>query len=79
MGSSWPNTAQQTTTKWNSTAAAGLFGQRFPLLCKVLRELPVRTTIIDGEVAASDAACIPDFLASVPSLSEACPTPRVGV
>jgi len=37
------------------------FGRRFPLLCKVLRELPVRSAIIDGEVVASNAAGMPDF------------------
>jgi bifunctional non-homologous end joining protein LigD len=37
------------------------FGWRFPLLCKVLHELPVRSAIIDGEVVASDATGIRDF------------------
>jgi hypothetical protein len=35
--------------------SASRFGRRFPLLCRVLRELPVRSAIIDGEVVASDA------------------------
>jgi hypothetical protein len=35
--------------------SASRVGRRFPLLCRVLRELPVRSTIIDGEVVASDA------------------------
>src|SRR5215467_2949592 len=35
------------------------FSRRFPLLCKVLRELPVRSAIIDGEVVASVAAASP--------------------
>jgi len=37
------------------------FGRRFPLLCKMLRELPVRSAIIAGEIVASDAAGMPDF------------------
>jgi hypothetical protein len=37
------------------------FGRRFPLLCKVIGELPVRSAIIDGEIVASDAAGMHDF------------------
>lgn len=37
------------------------FGRRFPRLAEVLRELPVRSAIIDGEIVASDAAGMPDF------------------
>ena len=37
------------------------FGRRFPLLSEVLRELPARSAILDGEIVASDAAGVPDF------------------
>jgi bifunctional non-homologous end joining protein LigD len=37
------------------------FSRRFPRLVGVLRELPVRSAILDGEIVASDAAGIPDF------------------
>jgi bifunctional non-homologous end joining protein LigD len=39
----------------------GRFSRRFPLLCEVLRELPARSAIIDGEIVASDAAGMPNF------------------
>jgi bifunctional non-homologous end joining protein LigD len=37
------------------------FGRRFPRLVEVLRELPARSAILDGEIVASDAAGMPDF------------------
>jgi ATP-dependent DNA ligase len=37
------------------------FGRRFPRLVEVLRELPVKSAILDGEIVASDAAGMPDF------------------
>src|SRR5690349_3377051 len=37
------------------------FGRRFPHLCEVLRELPAKSAIIDGEIVASDAAGMPNF------------------
>ena len=37
------------------------FSNRFPRLVGVLRELPVRSAIIDGEIVASDAEGMPDF------------------
>jgi bifunctional non-homologous end joining protein LigD len=37
------------------------FSRRFPRLVSVLRELPAKSIILDGEIVASDAAGIPDF------------------
>jgi bifunctional non-homologous end joining protein LigD len=37
------------------------FSRRFPRLVGVLRELPVKSAILDGEIVASDAAGMPDF------------------
>jgi bifunctional non-homologous end joining protein LigD len=37
------------------------FSRRFPLMCEVIRELPARSAIIDGEIVANDAAGMPDF------------------
>jgi bifunctional non-homologous end joining protein LigD len=37
------------------------FSKRFPRLVDVLRELPVKSAILDGEIVASDAAGMPDF------------------
>jgi bifunctional non-homologous end joining protein LigD len=37
------------------------FSRRYPLLVDMLRELPAKSAIIDGEIIASDAAGIPDF------------------
>ena len=37
------------------------FSRRFPRLAEVLRQLPARSAIIDGEVVASDAVGMPDF------------------
>jgi bifunctional non-homologous end joining protein LigD len=37
------------------------FSRRFPMLCEVLRELPAKSAILDGEIVASDAASMPDF------------------
>jgi ATP-dependent DNA ligase len=46
---------------WAIIRERGRFGRRFPLLCEVLRELPARSAIIDGEIVASDAAGMPNF------------------
>jgi ATP-dependent DNA ligase len=40
--------------------SSGRFGQRLPLLVDVVRELPARPAIIDGEIVASDARGVPD-------------------
>src|SRR5262245_37643393 len=37
------------------------FSRRFPRLVSVLRELPAKSVILDGEIVASDAAGMPDF------------------
>ena len=37
------------------------FSRRFPRLVGVLRELPAKSVILDGEIVASDAAGMPDF------------------
>jgi bifunctional non-homologous end joining protein LigD len=37
------------------------FSRRFPRLVGVLRELPAKSAILDGEIVASDAAGMPDF------------------
>jgi bifunctional non-homologous end joining protein LigD len=37
------------------------FGRRFPRMAEVLRELPAKSAIIDGEIVASDARGEPDF------------------
>lgn len=37
------------------------FSRRFPRLVEVLRELPVKSAILDGEIVASDVAGMPDF------------------
>src|SRR5215468_8196640 len=37
------------------------FSRRFPRLVSVLREIPARSAIIDGEIVASDATGMPDF------------------
>jgi bifunctional non-homologous end joining protein LigD len=37
------------------------FSTRFPRLVGVLRELPVKSAILDGEIVASDVAGMPDF------------------
>src|SRR5215468_2783818 len=40
------------------------FSHRFPRLVSVLREIPARSAIIDGEIVASNAGGMPDFLRS---------------
>jgi ATP dependent DNA ligase domain len=37
------------------------FSRRFPRLVEVLRKLPVKSAIIDGEIVASDVRGMPDF------------------
>jgi bifunctional non-homologous end joining protein LigD len=37
------------------------FSRRFPRLVELLRKLPVKSAIIDGEIVASDVAGMPDF------------------
>jgi bifunctional non-homologous end joining protein LigD len=37
------------------------FSRRFPRLVGVLRELPVKSAILDGEIVASDAAGMPEL------------------
>src|SRR5215467_2559052 len=37
------------------------FSRRFARLVSVLRELPAKSVILDGEIVASDAAGMPDF------------------
>jgi bifunctional non-homologous end joining protein LigD len=37
------------------------FSRRFPRLVSVLRELPAKSAILDGEIVASDAVGMPDF------------------
>jgi len=37
------------------------FSRRFSQLCEVIRELPAKSAIIDGEILASDARGMPDF------------------
>jgi bifunctional non-homologous end joining protein LigD len=39
----------------------GRFSRRYPMLVDILRELSVKSAIIDGEIVASDAAGMPDF------------------
>jgi bifunctional non-homologous end joining protein LigD len=41
--------------------SGGRFRRRFPLLVSVLGELPIRPSVIDGEIVASNATGIPDF------------------
>jgi bifunctional non-homologous end joining protein LigD len=44
--------------------SGGRFSRRFPRLVSVLRELPTRSAIIDGEIVASDAAGMPGIYGS---------------
>jgi bifunctional non-homologous end joining protein LigD len=37
------------------------FSWRFATIAQLLRELPARSVILDGEIVASDAAGVPDF------------------
>jgi bifunctional non-homologous end joining protein LigD len=37
------------------------FSRRLPRLVSVLREIPARSAIIDGEIVANDAGGMPDF------------------
>jgi bifunctional non-homologous end joining protein LigD len=41
--------------------SGGRFGRRFPRLVEVIRELPAKSAIVDGEIVASDAHGMPDF------------------
>jgi ATP-dependent DNA ligase len=43
------------------TGSGGRFSGRNPVLVDMLRELPVRSAIIEGEIVASDAAGVPDI------------------
>jgi len=55
--------------------SGGRFSGRYPLLVDILRDLPAKSAIIDGEIVASDA----ELLAPIPALRKACPTPHLGV
>src|SRR5262249_5265034 len=55
------------------------FSRRFPRLVGVLRELPAKSVILDGEIVASDATGMPDFWRLFLRSAKASRTACVGV